>query len=84
MFRAVPYERYWLTILATTGDKTFYKSLQKRAHAKGFKLSDTILAPIDPNSGIVGESLKVNSENDIFRILDTRYLAPKDRGWKNP
>ncbi|CAG8741932.1 17175_t:CDS:2, partial [Funneliformis caledonium] len=80
---AVPYERYWLTILAKTGDKTFYKSLQKRAHEKGFKLSDTILAPIEQNN-VVGKPLNINSENDIFRILNTKYLAPKDRDWRNP
>jgi len=47
-------------------------------------LSDTILAPIDPNSGMVGEPLIVNSENDIFKILNTRYLAPEIRDWKSP
>ncbi|CAI2181940.1 6884_t:CDS:2, partial [Funneliformis geosporum] len=81
--RAVSYERYWLTILAKTGDQTFYKSLQKRAHERGFKLSDTILAPIEQNN-VVGKPLKVNSEDDIFRILNTKYLAPKDRDWRNP
>lgn len=83
-FRAVPYKNYWLTVLAKTGDEVFYKSLQRRSLEKGFRLSETILAPIDPNSGMVGEPLIVNSENDIFKILDTKYLAPESRAWKGP
>ena len=80
----MPYKNYWLTVLAKTGDEAFYKSLQRRSLEKGFHLSDTMLAPIDPNNGMVGEPLMVNSENDIFKILDTRYLAPEVRDWKSP
>jgi DNA polymerase/3'-5' exonuclease PolX len=82
-FRVVPYKNFWLTVLAKTGDDVFYRSLQRRALEKGFQLSDTTLARIDPNSGMVGEPLIVNSENDIFKILNTRYLKPEDRDWKS-
>ncbi|GBC08405.1 hypothetical protein RclHR1_08090009 [Rhizophagus clarus] len=81
--RAVPYKNYWLTVLANTGDEVFYKSLQEKSLEKGFRLNDTILAPIDPNSGMVGEPLIVNSEDDIFKILNIKYLAPETRDWKS-
>jgi hypothetical protein len=60
----------------------FYKSLQRKSLENGFRLSDTILAPIDPNSGMVGEPLIVNSENDIFKILNIKYKKPNCRNWK--
>ncbi|PKC17486.1 Nucleotidyltransferase [Rhizophagus irregularis] len=80
--RAVPYKNYWLTVLAKTGDEVFYKKLQRKSLENGFRLSETILAPIDPNSGMVGEPLIFNSENDIFKNLNIKYLAPESRAWK--
>ncbi|RHZ80557.1 hypothetical protein Glove_134g214 [Diversispora epigaea] len=81
-FRISPYDHFWLGVLAWTGNSEFYRYLVKRAAEKNYILSDTIFAKKDPNTGETGPLILVESEQEIFELLDLEFVCPNDRNWK--
>ncbi len=71
--RFVPYDSYHSAILYFTGSGEFNKKMRNIAKEKGYKLSEYGL--FDKK----GNVMKVNSERDIFKLLDMEYLPPRLR-----
>jgi|SRR5580704_1517858 DNA polymerase (family 10) len=68
----------WATLLLIrTGSKEHNIRLAQRARELGMKLH----ASGEGVEDIHGNSLRVNVEEDVFRILGLVYLSPKDRTW---
>lgn len=72
-FEIVMEEEYYFTLLYFTGSKEFNIKTYETANKKSFKLNKTSLT--DPN----GNKIYVNSEKDIFDILNIKYLEPEEQ-----
>lgn len=70
--RFIPYESYYFAILYFTGSKNFNKHMRQIAIDKGYTLNEYGLWKNN-------KSIKVNSEKEIFDILDMEYLQPNLR-----
>lgn len=77
--RFVPTENFPSALLYFTGP--YFFNSQMRLHAKnlGYKLNEYGLFKIK-NGKSSKKSIKINTENDIFKILDLPYLEPTKRG----
>ena len=72
--RFVPYKYYHSALLYFTGSAEFNKKLRLHAKKLGYKLSEYGLYTIKDN-----KKIKINSEKDIFNILNIDYIKPKYR-----
>ena len=71
--RLVPAENYPFALLYFTGSQKFNILMRNVAISMGLKLNEYTL------SDSKGKNYKANSEEDIFKILNLKYVAPKDR-----
>lgn len=71
--RFIPYESYFSALLYFTGSAELNKQMRNIAKTKNLKLSEYGLFKEN------GEKIIVNSERDIFDILDMEYLLPRLR-----
>ncbi len=71
--RFIPYESYYYAMLYFTGSKDFNKKMRLVAISKGFLLNEYGL--YDSNN----KMFKVNSEKEIFGLLDMEYVDPQFR-----
>ena len=78
---------YPFAILYFTGSKEFNQKMRQHANEKGYSLNERNLTRNSPSGPPVSEDEymrviskpKPETEDDIFKFLDFRYLAPKDR-----
>lgn len=70
--RFIPYASYHSALLYFTGSAELNKRMRVIAKKKGYKLSEYGL---EKN----GEYIPINSESDIFKILEMEYLQPTER-----
>jgi len=70
--RYVPMESFYYALLHMTGPKNFNMNIRNIAKTKGFKLNEYGLFKNN-------EMIIVNSEQDIFNLLDMKYIDPRDR-----
>uniref|UniRef100_A0A6C0ADS9 DNA-directed DNA polymerase X domain-containing protein n=1 Tax=viral metagenome TaxID=1070528 RepID=A0A6C0ADS9_9ZZZZ len=68
--KSIPY-----ALLHTTGNVNLNIHMRKEAIKKGWRLNDTKMT--DEN----GKNIEVNSEKQIFELLDMKYLKPKYRNY---
>jgi len=69
----------WATLLLIrTGSKEHNIRLAQRAKELGMRLRASGDGIENENGGL----LKVDAEEDVFRILELPYLAPRDRTWR--
>jgi hypothetical protein len=74
--RLIPLESIHYAILYFTGSAEFNKKMRKIANDLGYKLNEYGLY----NKALATcKSIKVNSEKDIFNILNMKYLPPNLR-----
>lgn len=71
--RFIPYESYYSALLYFTGSADLNKRMRTIAKQKYLKLSEYGLTKKD------GEKLPINSEYDVFKILEMQYLQPSER-----
>jgi len=71
--RFIPFDSYFSGLLYFTGSGDLNKRMRNIAKEKGYKLSEYGLF------NNMGEMMKVNSEQDIFKKLDMKYLPPNLR-----
>jgi DNA polymerase beta len=71
--RFIAYESYYYAILYFTGSKDFNKKMRQVAIDMGYKLNEYGL--YDKNNKII----KVNSEKEIFDLLNMEYIQPDQR-----
>jgi DNA polymerase/3'-5' exonuclease PolX len=70
--RYIPNESYYTALLYFTGSVELNKKMRQEAKAKGFKLSEYGLFKKN-------KKLEINSEYDIFKILEIPYIEPRLR-----
>ncbi|GAV06413.1 hypothetical protein RvY_16412 [Ramazzottius varieornatus] len=73
--------QYYSAILKWTGNDLFIQELNSKAKAKGYKLNEYGLHKSRNDEGDTGNegTVKINSEEDIFRALDMEYVPPEKR-----
>ena len=71
--RFVPYESYFSALLYFTGPAELNKTMRTEAKKKDLKLSEYGLTKKD------GTRIPINSEYDVFKILEMQYLPPNQR-----
>ena len=71
--RYMPYDCYYSAILYFTGSKDFNKKMRQIALTMGYTLNEYGL--YNQN----GKPFTINSEKDIFDILNMEYLIPSKR-----
>jgi DNA polymerase/3'-5' exonuclease PolX len=72
--RWVPFESIWSSILHSTGSDASNVRLRKLALEKGMTLSEFGLFDLKTR-----EPIPIESEEDIFEKLGTKYLLPEER-----
>lgn len=77
--RAIPYNCYYPALMYFTGSGSFNQYLRKIAKNKGYILNEYGLYPKDKSDKYTDTGLQVNSEKDIFDLLDHEYLRPEER-----
>ena len=79
--RLIPYECYHSSTLYFTGSDEHNKKMRNVAIAKGMKLSEYGLFENSNGEAEVADAkpLAVQSEQDIFKLLDMPYAAPEER-----
>ncbi len=70
--RVIDYESYWAGILYFTGNKEFNIKIRNRAIEKGYSLNEYGLTRS-------GEKILLNSEDEIFELLEIPYQSPLER-----
>ncbi|XP_069473757.1 DNA polymerase beta [Ambystoma mexicanum] len=76
--RLIPKDQYYCGVLYFTGSDIFNKNMRTHALEKGFTLNEYTIRPLGV-TGIAGEPLPVDSEEDVFDYIQWRYREPKDR-----
>jgi len=71
--RFIPYESWYSALLYFTGSADLNKKMRQIAKTKNLKLSEYGLFKQD------GKPLKIESERDVFDILEMEYLHPRLR-----
>lgn len=72
--RVVNYQSYFTSIIYFTGSKEFNIFLRNKALAKNYTLNEYSLTNLHTN-----EDFSIESEEHIFKILETPYLKPNER-----
>ncbi|KAF5284918.1 hypothetical protein FQA39_LY16873 [Lamprigera yunnana] len=76
--RLTPHEQYYCSILYFTGSDLFNKEMRAHAQDAGFILNEYTLRPLG-STGVPGEPLEINSEEDIFDCIGFPYKSPEER-----
>ena len=72
--RFVPWKSYYTALLYFTGSADYNKYMRKIAHQLNYKLSEYNLIKLSNNEEII-----VNSEKEIFKLLNLDYKPPNLR-----
>ncbi|KAG5870115.1 hypothetical protein JTB14_025998 [Gonioctena quinquepunctata] len=76
--RLTPHDQYYCSILYFTGSDMFNKAMRTHALENGFTLNEYTLRPVG-STGVPGEPVEINSEEDIFDCIGFPYKKPEDR-----
>ncbi|KAK0045407.1 DNA polymerase beta [Biomphalaria pfeifferi] len=76
--RLIPADQYYCALLYFTGSDVFNANMRSEAQKQGFILNEYAIRPVG-STGVAGEALPVNSEEDIFEYIGMTYVDPKDR-----
>ena len=69
-------KHYYFTLLYFTGSYEFNIKMRKKALEKGYSLSEYGFTDINTKEL---KSFNINSEEDIFKILDMKFVKPENR-----
>lgn len=78
--RIIPMDQYYFGTLYFTGSDMFNKEMRAHALEKGFTLNEYCIRPVGA-TGIPGEPVPVESEEEIFAIIDFPYKTPPERNF---
>ncbi|MBM7624643.1 DNA polymerase/3'-5' exonuclease PolX [Sporohalobacter salinus] len=67
-------DEFYSTLIATTGNQEHYKSLIELAAKKGYRLDNTGVYELSSD-----EAQEINSEEEIYQLLDLPYIIPELR-----
>jgi len=71
--RFIPYDSWFSALLYFTGSAELNKQMRQLAKKEDLKLSEYGLFKKS------GQKIKINSEEDIFKLLNMKYLKPNER-----
>ncbi len=74
----IPIESYWCGLLYFTGSDFFNTQMRIIALERGFTLSEYSICPLG-ETGVKGDPIPVNSEEDVFEVLGMKYKTPEER-----
>ena len=69
-------KHYYFTLLYFTGSYEFNIKMRRKALEKGYSLSEYGFTDINTKEL---KSFDINSEEDIFKILDMKFVKPENR-----
>lgn len=78
--RFVPFESYYYALLYFTGSFELNREMRTLAKQRGYKLNEYGLYKMKEDGTASRSNTKVNSEQDIFKVLKMDYLEPNERG----
>lgn len=78
--RMIPIDQYFFGMLYFTGSDMFNKEMRTHSLEKGFTLNEYCIRPVG-TTGIPGEAVPVDSEEEIFAIIDFPYKKPSERNF---
>jgi len=73
-------ESFFPGLIHFTGSGEFNRQLRVVALKKGFTLSEYGIFPVG-STGEVGDPMPVESEQEVFDILDVPYKKPEERSY---
>ncbi|XP_071585111.1 DNA polymerase beta isoform X1 [Heliangelus exortis] len=76
--RLIPKDQYYCGVLYFTGSDIFNKNMRAHALEMGFTINEYTIRPLGV-TGVAGEPLPVECEEDIFDYIQWKYREPKDR-----
>ncbi|XP_005100296.1 DNA polymerase beta [Aplysia californica] len=76
--RLLPKDQYYCALLYFTGSDVFNKNMRQEALDQGFTINEYCIRPVG-STGVPGEPLPVESEEDIFDYIGMKYKEPKER-----
>uniref|UniRef100_A0A8C2TYY2 DNA polymerase n=1 Tax=Coturnix japonica TaxID=93934 RepID=A0A8C2TYY2_COTJA len=76
--RLIPKDQYYCGVLYFTGSDLFNKNMRAHALEMGFTINEYTIRPLGV-TGVAGEPLPVECEEDIFDYIQWKYREPKDR-----
>lgn len=76
--RIIPYDQYPCALLYFTGSDQFNKTMREHALKQGFTINEYTIRPVGV-TGVAGEPLPVESEEDIFDYIDYKFRKPAER-----
>uniref|UniRef100_A0A8C6JE17 DNA polymerase n=1 Tax=Melopsittacus undulatus TaxID=13146 RepID=A0A8C6JE17_MELUD len=76
--RLIPKDQYYCGVLYFTGSDIFNKNMRTHALEMGFTINEYTIRRLGV-TGVAGEALPVESEEDIFDYIQWKYREPKDR-----
>ncbi|KAN0047825.1 hypothetical protein ACTA71_002212 [Dictyostelium dimigraforme] len=78
-FKLIPIESYYFGLLHNTGSDEFNRQMRAIALSKGYTLSEYSINKFSKESGKDDQIIPVNSEEEIFKIIDMKYYPPEER-----
>jgi DNA polymerase beta len=78
--RYISYDSYFTALLYFTGSDQFNKKMRQNAKNKNYKLNEYGLYKLEiKNDKLFEKKIKINSEEDVFNILNMTYIKPNER-----
>ncbi|KAK5580970.1 hypothetical protein RB653_000997 [Dictyostelium firmibasis] len=78
-FKLIPIESYYFGLLHNTGSDEFNRQMRGIALAKGYTLSEYGINKFSKETGKDDQTIPVNSEEEIFKIIGMKYYPPQER-----
>ncbi|KAI5702445.1 hypothetical protein M8J75_000184 [Diaphorina citri] len=76
--RLTPHDQYYCAVLYFTGSDVFNQNMRKHALSMNFTLNEYTLRRIG-DTGVIGEPVPIQSEQDIFDYIEYPYRSPPER-----
>lgn len=78
--RYMPYENYYTALLYFTGSDNLNRKMRYIAKKRNYKLNEYGIYKLEINHGkILEKKIKIESEKEVFNILNIEYLKPENR-----
>jgi DNA polymerase/3'-5' exonuclease PolX len=78
--RFMSYESYYTALLYFTGSDEFNRKMRQIAKKKNYKLNEYGIYKLEIKGGkLVEKRIKVESEEDVFKVIGMSYSKPEDR-----
>ncbi len=78
--RYMAYDSYFTALLYFTGSDEFNRKMRQIAKKKNYKLNEYGIYKLEIKGGkLIEKKIKVESEEDVFKVIGMEYTKPEDR-----